>query len=371
MKIKFVPIPSTLVLRWRYIAAGILLILAAASRLKFNGLVYNFDFGLYFPDGAHYTFRTLNFLGYSQQQAAEMTSNWYSLHGVKQSSIDPNYLIPETNPVWRLVSPRIIYPLLSAPFVYLFGIPGMLVVPVISLAILVFVLLNLAEGQNKGNLGLLLTSLLLSSTTVLRWMISNCTDALLAGLFAISCVVLIKSPKNAKSVTYLLLLVLLTTYTRFCLPIWLGISIYIWIGLKDRILAFITLVASSFASIPLLYLQFTSTPASESSSSLLLLPYGYVKVAVVELGQLLILDRPLALILIFAAFLAVKNYRETSSFIFFAFLFGVWTIGAMNPVAGVNFRYQLPLIIPAIYVLISGLNEISKGPSSVPESRNR
>ena len=350
--------------------AGLLLVLAVFARLRFNGLIYNFDFGLYFPDGAHYTYRALTFIGYAPQQAAELTSNWYTIHGVKQNSINPSYLIPETNPVWHLVAPRFIYPLLSAPFVYAFGISGMLVVPVISLIVIVFILVYFSEKWGKGNLGLLVIALLLSSSTVLRWMISNCTDSLLAAFFGLVFILLIKSETSSRIYPAITFLILLTTFTRFSLPVWLAISIFIWFILKNKALSIATLILSSISSIPLLYLQFTSSQSGESSSSIFQLPYGYAKVAIVEIGQLLILDRPLAVLILVAIFLACKNFKEPTSILFFAFVFGVWTIGAMNPVAGVNFRYQLPLIVPLALVVISNLKEISRAPSAALESQN-
>ena len=356
--------------KWRYLVAGLLLVLAVIARLRFNGLIYNFDFGLYFPDGAHYTYRALTFIGHAPQEAAELTSNWYATHGVKQNAIDPSYLIPETNPVWHLVAPRFIYPLLSAPFVYAFGISGMLVVPVISLAIIVFIIVYFSETWKKGNLGLFVVVLLLSSSTVLRWMISNCTDALLTALFGLTFILLIKSKVSSRIYPVITLLILLTTFTRFSLTVWFAISVFIWFELKNRALSITTLVLSSISSIPLLYLQFTSSSSGEGSNSILQLPYGYAKVAIVEMGQLLLLDRPLAVLVLVAIFLACKNLKDPISILFFAFAFGVWSVGAMNPVAGVNFRYQLPVIVPLALVVISNLKEISRAPSGALGNQN-
>ena len=105
---------------------------SVTARLKFNGLAYGFDYGLYQPDGMHYTFRTLNFLGNSEQVSAEMVSDWYADNGIKLSQINPFDLLPENNRVWGVISPRILYPILSIPFVALFGIPGLLAVSAIS-----------------------------------------------------------------------------------------------------------------------------------------------------------------------------------------------------------------------------------------------
>ena len=45
------------------------------SKLKYNGLIYGFDYGLYHPDGSLYTFRTLNLMGHSQLDSGQMVSD--------------------------------------------------------------------------------------------------------------------------------------------------------------------------------------------------------------------------------------------------------------------------------------------------------
>jgi uncharacterized membrane protein len=152
--------------------------------------------------------------------------------------------------------------------------------------------------------------------------------------------------------------------------VWFTISFFIWFVLKNKALSITTLVLSSISSIPLLYLQFTSSSSGEGSNSIVQLPYGYAKVAIVEIGQLLLLDRPLAVLVLVAIFLACKNFKDPISILFFAFAFGVWTVGAMNPVAGVNFRYQLPIIVPLALVVISNLKEISRAPSGALGNQN-
>ena len=121
--------PAALIFTWA---------ISVIARLKFNGLAYGFDYGLYQPDGMHYTFRTLTFLGNSDLVSAQMVSDWYSTHGFKISQINPSDLLPENNRVWGVISPRILYPVLSVPFVALLGIPGMLAIPALSFLILLF-----------------------------------------------------------------------------------------------------------------------------------------------------------------------------------------------------------------------------------------
>ena len=123
-----------LILKRQNIIAPVVLfvftVLTVISKLKFHGLQNGMDFGIYQPDGALYTMRTLLFLGHDQTEAANQISQWYATNAYKRNDIDPSALIPANNPVWGLVAPRPLYPLLSVPFVWLIGIPGMLVIPI-------------------------------------------------------------------------------------------------------------------------------------------------------------------------------------------------------------------------------------------------
>ena len=66
-----------------------LVFVSALSRLLFNGLYFNFDFGLYQPDGAHYLYRTLVFLGQDSISASNQATDWYRLNGYKNNIFDP------------------------------------------------------------------------------------------------------------------------------------------------------------------------------------------------------------------------------------------------------------------------------------------
>ena len=123
--------------RLYFLAATGLVLIAVLSRLFFNGLVFRFDYGLYQPDGAHYTFRTLLFLGHSQNDAANLVVDWYKKFSVDTKGLRVSDLLPSTNPLWNLSVPRFIYPALSMLPVYLLGIPGMLVIPILSLLALI------------------------------------------------------------------------------------------------------------------------------------------------------------------------------------------------------------------------------------------
>ena len=338
-----------------YLLISLVWIVSVISKLKFNGLVYGLDFGLYHPDGVHYTLRTLVWLGHNPAEAAQQVSNWYSVNSAKNVVIDPISILPENSPVWGLVNPRLLYPFLSLPFVSLFGVAGMLVVPALSLLITMFAIYKLASSRLGRTSSLLLTISISLSPTILRWSVANLTDPLSMALF--SFVPLLFTSKLNQRSQYLCFftLILLTSVTRFCLPIWMAIALFLFLTRKFRssiFVAFVAFVASlqallSGTSVGLLPSEGSETPLQKMA----LLPISFIKIAIVEVGQLVVLDRFLLGILIFATISSLRNYRMESSKLFLLVALAVWLLGAINGVFGVNFRYQLPLV-PFIYWVI-------------------
>lgn len=330
--------------------------LVSVARLKFNGLIFGLDYGLYQPDGAHYTFRTLNLIGYNQYSAAQEVSNWYKAHSFKMNYISPQSLIPISNDAWGLVSPRLLYPILSMPFVLVLGIPGMLVVPAVSLltAITASFFLLRQFMDEKFALGISLVYLL--SITVTRWCYTNCTDSLLFGLFALLPNILSKSISRKYLRIVLIILVLLTSLTRICLPIWIAISLVLWLT-KKHFESCLVMFSSVLSAVPAILLQPKNSILPEAGDisfcqKLLQIPLSYLRIGFFELAELFVLDRVLLILLILGIVGALANIELESSKFFVGVLISVWTIGAINGVVGVNFRYQLP-IIPFVFWVLS------------------
>jgi hypothetical protein len=110
---------------------------SVASRVIVNGVSFGFDYSIYQPDGVLYALRTYMFLGEDQLASAKLIESWYFTHASSGKHFDPASILPQNTPAWGLVAPRILYPLLSIPFVALFGMAGLLVIPSLSLLILV------------------------------------------------------------------------------------------------------------------------------------------------------------------------------------------------------------------------------------------
>jgi hypothetical protein len=337
--------------RHRYAWTTILWLIAVIGKMKFNGLVYGFDYGLFQPDGARYSFQALQIIGTPKIDAAQKVAEWYQSHSFKLRDLDYRIIIDSESPGYALVKTRVIYPLLSAPFVLAFGLWGMLVVPILSLLVLLLVNQYLAEKNNAPYVGLFISILLISSPTVMRWMMVNTTDSLLTGFFAIVVLVLVALQKRSEPGMlsgFLIAGVVITSFTRFCLPIWLAVGLYFFVVKRAR-LALVITVAALLASLPALltsaeHAQNVSAKDSSVLTQAMHFPLTAFKVLFIEIAQLLVLDKILLLLIGLSAAVALTNLRKSSAFLFVFVFFAVWLIGSINGTLGVNFRYQLPLL---------------------------
>ena len=343
----------------------ILLGVSIVSRVTFNGSFYNFDFGLFQPDGAHYTFRTLTFLGLSEIEAATRVIDWYTLYSVDTKHLTVESLIPASNPLWGLSLPRFVYPGLSILPVLFFGISGMLVIPIVSLIVVILVVQYLAVQSQKPVLGFLVCFVLLASPTFMRWMISNCTDSLLTGLFTAYLFMYSKNYNAVKKGLLTGILIFLTSFTRFCLPIWIAIFLAEFFFKRKKKALFSWMLLSFIASLPAVILQPGGNSAflpersgDDFFEKLLFLPISFARIGFIEIAELAALDRMLLLLLAIGMFLAIKRWGSVESVFFVSVFISVWTLGALNGVLGVNFRYQMPLIPFMAWVIIKGLPEV-------------
>ena len=341
-----------------FIIVFLIWIISSAAKLKFNGLVFGFDYGIYQPDGKFYTYRTLDWINRNPLESANQVVNWYKFHGFKMNIFRVEDLVPESSSAYPVISHRILYPLLSIPFVKIFGIPGMLAIPVISFGILLIVVQKIAIKMKKPWFGIGLVFLLSTSPTVLRWMIVNCTDSLLAGLFALVVWTLIKIDNYPIKKTWgiLFILILSTSATRFVLPIWFGVAVILFLN-KRTILSAFVITSSTVFSIPALIAQTPTAllPGEKQMpvwNKLFELPWSFLKVITIDFLEFAVLDRILLVILIAALIISFLKIKIVSSQYFLVTFITTYVIGAINGTLGVNFRYQMPLLAFCAWVLL-------------------
>lgn len=347
-------------------------LICVAARLKFNGLVYNLDFGLFQPDGMYYSFKTLEFLGWSDKAAHTEVINWYQANSTKFQSLDlVSFNDPTSNP-WLVTKFRFVYPLLSVPFVYLFGLSGMLVVPALSLLCFLIFVQMIAKKYEIPRVGIILIFLFSTSTTLLRWTTVNYSDGLLLALFSLFAYLVYISGESwtIGNLTLLSLIVFLALFTRQTLPIWILIGAY-FLCTKKRSAGFITILTSLTCSVPSLltfpYDQFFNSKQDGNLLESLLKFFGdALYVNAIEIAQLVVLDRILLIILLIALYCAFKFRHETYSHLFLLSTFSAVSINSLVGVAGVNFRYLLP-VLPFATLVILRSNFVSKIEESLPK----
>ena len=338
-------------------------LLAIGGRFYTNGSSYGLNYSVFQPDGVLYALRTFMFLGEDQLQSTRLIEDWYFVHGFSNTHFDPSSILPSNSPAWGLVAPRILYPLLSVPFVALFGMNGLLVIPSLSLLILVMAIYLIGRKYLQPNFSLLLCIFVMISPTVLRWMVANITDSLFVALFAITCLCLEADEGKRRTYSYLAILIVLTSLTRFATPIWLAIALVDLVQKRRARALFIT-VCALVATIPTYLTQPSNSVLPREGDlgfieKLAILPVSFLKILFIEIAQLAVLDRLLLLILAASVIISIFKLKHAASLRFIFILLATWAIGALNGSLGVNFRYQLPVLPFACAVLIINAGSLS------------
>lgn len=333
------------------------------SRVLYNGLVYGFDYGLFHPDGSLYAFRALLFAGYTQVEAGEVVASWYADHSFKAKYSGPE-LYFENNPfLWDQYMTRVLYPLLSTPFVMFFGVSGMLVVPSVTYLVVLLVSTNIAVRLGTPIVGWVVALLVTSSTSISRWMFSNITDGLLL-LFVSLFVLMISSRRGLEfgnlRIGLLMALISLSAITRFSAFFWFGVAILFLLH-KKYLISLLAAMTTVVAHVPIFLRPFSGhvLPGHNDKSlgeKLLIYPLNFIRVTVFELGQLFVLDRILLILLTIAILISLRSIREIPSQLFVISALMLWITGSINGVLGVNFRYQLPLVPVLLYLLVWSLS---------------
>jgi len=329
-------------------------------KFKYNGLIFGFDYGIYHPDGALYTTRALDWSGYSETEAAKIVSNWYNIHAYKFNTTKPSDFYYSVHPLYPEYSIRILYPLLSIPFVKLFGVPGMLVVPAFSLLILLLVILKIGIDLNKPFIAFLTLVSAASSSTVVRWMMANTTDALLVGIFSLTTYCLVRKITSYRWYLVYGALIILSGLTRISILFWIACASVLLIQKNRKKAIFITVVSVLIVIPTLLSNSSNSFLAVEAHRGLwqriMLYPFYLIKITFYEFTQLFVMDRILFFMCALSIYLSFKYINKDSSKYLLLVLFAGLLTGAMNGTVGVNFRYQLPVIAFICWSIIDNTN---------------
>jgi len=367
------------------------LLLSIVTRLFYNGEVLGLDYNLYYPDGVCYTAHAYEFSGLTPEGAWSKTLDEYQKYDAKYSTLSSE-LRPDS---CVSVQARIIYPLLSAPFISNYGLAGMLVVPVIAVLLgilfIYFALRRLGLSEISIVVGLFALS---ASSSFLRWNIGNLPESLLFLWTSISLFLLVSfTPRDLshrKAIFYissLIGLIIISAVTKRSAHFWtilFSVIALILILNKDRMkrplllgipimLISITWIADRLAGALLggqnsLWIATTATSCLKGiqvsvNPGNVTAPLGCENLtqnalknmwnfALNEIGQLAVLDKPLFLLCGVLIIGVLLRWREVGPIAQICFLVSICTFGAtmLNATLGLNFR----LMTPALPYLIMG-----------------
>lgn len=299
--------------------------LSVIGRLIKSGFVYGLNFELFQPDGGNYLNLTQDLSNFSIQN-----STVYS---------------------WT----RPLYPVLSIPFYKFLGVNGMLVIPALSLLAVGVIFHYLGASKLDKTILLLCFFILTSSTTVLRWVIADLTDGLHLALFSFCCLGLFRK-WDFKT---MLFIIVLGALARPMGPIWTALFIpfvFVETG-KKKFKLFVLAVTPSLlfvfnTIIMAIYGGFA--PSSKSLTQQVMdFPTNFIKLIFVEFGQIAVMDRVLfyftILTFILAILISQNNWARAHMCVTMASFF----VSAWIGVFGVNFRYQLPILVTGSLVCLT------------------
>ena len=377
--------------RWSLPLILTFLALSIATRLFYNGEILGLDYNLHYPDGVCYTAHAYEFAGLSPEAAWQQTITDYK-------GVDARYerLQEEMRPQsCQSVQARVLYPLLSAPFVSQFHLSGMLIIPILAVLLSFLFLFATLRRMRTSELSVFIgLATLATSSSLLRWNIASLPESLLLLWTSISTYVVfgfLSKKKTRTDVTLFLIaiftLVLLSALTKRSAHFWtiLFATILVIFFNKRQEIARRTLLAISAIVIIFTWivdrsvgailggqnsLWIATTTTSCLKGETIYADPGNVASAIScndltssaienmwsfiinEIGQLAVLDKSLFLLCGILIIGTLLNWKSVGPAGQIALLVALLTFGAttLNATLGLNFR----LMTPALSYLIIG-----------------
>lgn len=212
------------------------IVFAVASSVFFG---YGFRYhNAWEADSYYYTTLTLTKLGHSLPDAAARTAAWFHVPAFATPAGHDFLINPQYKP---LLTARVLYPLLSAPFVALFGIGGMWVVPLACCAFVTWGVMRLLSRVYRAELGLVVTLALLVSVGFWRYLSAAMTEGLATALMVGILLLLPLGPArrrwgphgDAVAVAVLIVALGLTRQAQL-VPLGMITLAYLWTALRER-----------------------------------------------------------------------------------------------------------------------------------------
>lgn len=343
----------------------VLWLVAVIGRVLWNGYVYDLAYTLWYPDGVNYSYRAFIAARIEPAIATQWLNEMYP---------DVDGGIPEGMPAApESVNSRVMFVLLSAPFVRVFGIHGLLVAPSLGLLVATLTPVLMLIRRGRWLAALVGGSLMLASTSMLRWSTANLTEGIMIGLFALAIPLLPWAGRrlSARSLSALVVLAIAISLTRQSFPLLVGLvapplflAVYRsrtnrgdWLRAATALVvpSFIIFLLTNPRTLGIFVPAAQDTGAGKDMSTtqkILNFPMDFGRMTVIEIGQLAVLDRSLLLLLVAAAVVVAMRPLSELSLAWLGTAAVGFFLTAWVGAGGVNFRYSMQLA--ALSVLLLG-----------------
>jgi len=320
---------------------------------------------LFTGDTRYYAASALTFAGYGHAEALRMMQSYVAAFHMPLPSSDVLFDQSSTNA-------RVVYPALSAPFVRLFGIDGMGVIPAVAAALAFAVMLATGSRRWGWRLAVPPLVLLATSSKTLLFCASMITESLSIMWCALLLMVALARPQGGRSTAVLLaLLTLGLGFTRQATLIPAGAFCLAWLALAIRDRAVrnrwaVPAVVVTLTAVVVQVLQLLiwpgyslvrqweySTRTTSVAGALRASPHQFWKIISTDTQTLAAADLPL-LVLILATLLAwLLVWRRVEVWLSIGALIGAYFYNVTNGTPS-GFRYEMPAI-PFMVLCVSAL----------------
>jgi hypothetical protein len=192
------------------------------------------------PDARFYLAQTYHFGGLSEHEAGRRTYefllhySWfkdYCYFACEPNSPQASFSHLFHGDMGGLVATRVVYPLLSVPFVWLFGPQGMLAVPFLAYAATVVMVMSVASRLFGRGWAVFAAVAMLVPTTFSSYSIYAYTESL-AMAFAMGCIMFLPlgQPATRRRLVWFGVMLLLFAFTRQFHPIILAAVVLAWLS---------------------------------------------------------------------------------------------------------------------------------------------
>ncbi|MCB2174996.1 MAG: hypothetical protein KQH57_04255 [Actinomycetales bacterium] len=317
------------------------------------------------PDSRYYVAMTYHFLGYSQEDSRAMLEPLTSANDILNPPVSQLF-------GWGLVQPRIAYPLLSTPFVAIGGTRGMVIVPILSMAILTFASFGYLVRRFGVVAALVPVGLMTLSSYLMFYGTAMLTESLTAVfILGVMATLPIWRERSRASVIWCGVLIVAASFTRQSWMLPVGAIVAAWLGAtvserswRNRWTAF--MVAGTVAGIgtqvfqSIVWPSFSileqlrrTTGATTWSGAIIALKDTAAHILYIDTYQMLHQDRALLTLLLAAAVAAVALWRRPEAHLYAGMIAAGFATNVVNGTP-TQFRYEMPGVSFVLLVLAAG-----------------